>query len=97
MELEGFLELLVSGGAGAVIYWLMDHTKLKDLSPQNKRYVSLGLAVVIPVVAWLAMVGLGYSDMPTTWQGWLENAFALMSPAILVSQGMHGALELGKK
>lgn len=95
MELREFLSLLVSGGAGAVVFWLMESVPvLVSLRADYKRYASLGLAVVLPVAAWLAMVGLGYQVPPETWQGWVERVFALAAGAIVVSQGVHGALRL---
>lgn len=95
MELREFLSLLVSGGAGAVVFWLMERVPfLAELRPDHKRYASLGVAIVLPVVAWLAMVGLGYQVPPESWQGWVERVFALAAGAIVVSQGVHGALRL---
>jgi hypothetical protein len=95
MSLREVLLAVVSGGGGAIVYWLMDHVKpLETLRPDYKRYASLALSAVLPVLAWLIMLGLGYDAPPPTWQGWLEQAFALAAGAILVSQGVHGAAKL---
>ena len=89
------LNLVISGGAGAIVFWLMENVPaLARLRPDLKRYVSLALACLLPVLAWLAAVGMGYSPAPATWQGWVEQAFALAAGALLVSQGAHGALRL---
>jgi hypothetical protein len=95
MELHEFLSLLVSGGAGAVVFWLMENVPaLKGLRPDHKRYVSLLLAVLLPVAAWLGMVALGYQAAPGTWQGWIERVFVLATGSLVVSQGVHGAMVL---
>lgn len=97
MELREVLSALISGGAGVVVYWLMENIRwLADLRPDLKRYASLGLAMAIPVAAWLIMVLLGYMPAPATWQGWIEAIFAMATGTLVVSQGLHGALKLGK-
>jgi hypothetical protein len=95
MTLRDVLWIVVSGGAGGVVYWLMERVPfLAALRPDYKRYAGLALSALLPPLAWLAMVGMGYEAQPATWQGWLERAFALAAGAILVSQGAHGALKL---
>ena len=95
----GFREILVwlisGGGAGVLTFWLMDHVPaLVRLPADRKRYASLALAMVLPVMAWLVMVGMGYVAAPATSQAWVEQIFSLAAGALLVSQGMHGALRL---
>jgi hypothetical protein len=99
MTLAGFLAWLVStAGAAAATFWLMENVPwLKSRPAEAKRYLSLAIAGAVPVLAGLAMIGLGYNQAPAAWQGWLEMLFALAAPAIIASQGVHGALVLRKK
>ena len=98
MSLRDALLILVSGGGGAVVYWLMENIKfLKALYPDHKRYVSLGLSMLLPVLAWLVMLAMSYEPAPTNWQGWVESIFALAAGAIIVSQGLHGAIQLKRR
>jgi len=95
MTLVEALTWLMSGGAGVVVYWLMENVAaLEELSAAGKRYASLGLSVGLPVAAWLGLVGLGYAPAPETWQGWVEQVFGLAAGALLVGQGIHGAAKL---
>ena len=92
--LEEFLAGIV-GGSGAVVFWLMEHVPwLAGLRADYKRYASLALSALLPMLAWAAMVALGYAAAPETWQGWVERLFALAAGAVFVSQGLHGALRL---
>lgn len=99
LTLGGFLVWLMSAaGATAVTVWGMDAVPwLKAQSAEARRYLSLAIAAVLPVLAWLATLGLGYSEAPVTWQGWMEAVFALAAPSIVASQGLHGALRLRGK
>lgn len=98
MSLKEALLILVSGGGGAVVYWLMDVIPwLKELRPDHKRYASLALSCLLPIAAWLIMIVMSYLAAPLTWQGWIESAFALAAGALLVSQGVHGAVKLRKR
>ena len=96
MELREFLAWMVtSGGSGMVVFWLMEKAQfLRALRPDMKRMVSLGLAMVLPVGAWLAAVGMGYVEAPPVWQGWVERIFALAAAAVVLSQGWHGVTKL---
>jgi len=98
LTLREALLALVSGGAGAVVYWLMENIAyLKNLAPDIKRFVSIALSAVIPVAAWLIMIGMAYEQPPGTWQGWLEAIFALIAGSLIISQGLHGVLRLRKR
>lgn len=98
MTLKDALLILVSGGGGAIVYWLMENVKfLKNLAPDYKRYASIGLSMLLPVLAWLVMIAMSYEQAPSTWQGWIESIFALAAGAIIISQGLHGALQLKPK
>lgn len=95
MSLHDALMVLVSGGGGAIVYWLMEHVQfLAELRPDYKRYAALALAALLPILGWLAMLAMGYDAPPDRWQGWVEQMFALAAGAILVSQGVHGAVAL---
>jgi hypothetical protein len=99
LTLRDALLLLISGGGGAISYWLM--AKVPALAnierPDFKRYVSLAIQAALPVLAWLVMLGMGYEQAPLVWQGWVEKAFALAAGAILVGQTMHGAIDLRRR
>ena len=98
MELHDWLMALMSGGSGAVVYWLMENVAwLAGLRPDLKRYASLALSMLIPVLAWLAVLGLGYAPVPETWQAAIETIFALAAGALLVGQGLHGARQLPRE
>jgi hypothetical protein len=76
-------------------YWLMGNVGwLGGLSPEWKRYVGLGLPVVLAWLAFGAAVGLGYVDSPVDGQGWLEKLFALAGLAGPGAQALHGRLQL---
>jgi hypothetical protein len=95
MGLKDLLLVFVSGGGGAVVFWLMGHVGfLMRLSAEYKRYASLILAGVLPIPFWLAGVAMQYWAAPPTWRGWVEIIFALAAGAILVSQGLHGRTQL---
>jgi hypothetical protein len=99
LTLKDALLLLVSGGGGAISYWLM--AKVPALvaikRPDYKRYVSLAIQAALPILSWLVMMGMGYESPPVAWQGWIERCFALAAGAIIVGQGMHGAIDLRKR
>jgi hypothetical protein len=99
LTLRDALWLLASGGGGAIAYWLMDKVPaLANIKrPDVKRYVSLIIQAALPIVAWLIMLGLGYESAPVTWQGAVERMFALAAGAIIVGQGLHGAIDLRRK
>lgn len=100
VTLQGFLALFVAGGSivGVAVYWLMDTVAfLKNLSPAQKRFVSLGMSALLPVAAWLLMLVMGYDAAPLTWQGWVERVFTLALTPILVSQGIHGVRDLRQR
>ena len=98
MELHDWLMALMSGGSGAVVYWLMENVAwLARLRPDHKRYASLALSVALPILAWLAALALRYVPAPETWQAAIETIFALAAGALLVGQGLHGARQLPRE
>lgn len=95
MTLADALLLVISGGAGGLVYWLMENVPaLKALRADWKRYISWFLSALLPILAWLAAVALGYLPAPGSWQGVVEQLFALLFVAFSASQGVHAALKL---
>jgi len=99
MSLQEALLAVLSGGGGWLTYLLMEHIPfLKEIKRADyKRYASLAISALLPVLAWLALLGMGYEGAPATWQGWVERIFALMAPALIVGQGIHGAKKLAPR
>lgn len=96
MTLQEFLVWLLSGaGSGAVAYAIMQFLEGKvDLSAEVKRYLSLAIAAVVAVGAFMATVGLGYEAQPETVRAWIEAIFSVIAVAIGLSQAIHGLLKL---
>lgn len=89
------LKWLISGGSGAVAYWLMEKVKaLAALEPEPKRYVSLAISGAVAVLAFLAQVGMGYQAAPLDARAWIETLFAVVGVAMGIGQILHGALKL---
>jgi hypothetical protein len=83
------------GGAGVVTYWLIDTVPwFRSLPSEPKRYTSLALAALIPCVAWLLTLLIGYEAAPVTWQGWIERLFSLATASLIASQAIHGRMKL---
>ena len=92
---EVFAWVLSGGGAGILAYIAVAKVKwLKDLPPDYKRYWSLGLAAIIAAGVWLASIGMGYVAQPETWRSWVETVFGVVALALLMSQTVHGAVDL---
>lgn len=95
MELRDILLVLMAAGSGGLVYWLMETVGfLRALPAEWKRYVSLALSGLIPVLAWLVGVAMLYWDAPGDWRAWIEAIFAVAAGGIITSQTMHGALKL---
>lgn len=99
MSLKEALLAVLSGGGGWLTYVLMEHVPAfkKIKRPDHKRYVSLLLSGLLPVLAWLVLLGMGYESAPATWQAWVERVFALAAGALIVGQGIHGAKKLAPR
>ena len=95
MQLRDILLVLMTAGAGGAVYWLMENVGfLRNLAPEWKRYVSLALSALIPVLAWLVGALMLYWDAPGDWRAWIEAIFAVAAGGIITSQSLHGALKL---
>ncbi len=95
LTLKDALLALMAGGGGVIVFLLMENVAwLKSLRPDYKRYVSWALSGAIPILAWGAMLLMGYEPLPTTWQAVVERLFALLAIAFTASQGLHAAKRL---
>ena len=90
-----FLTWALTPGAGVLAYWLMENVSaLAALEPKLKRLVAFGLSALIGVLAFLAMVGMGYQPAPADWRAWVEALFGVAAVAAGLSQILHGLLKL---
>ena len=98
MTLQDALLLIVSGGGGAIVSWLMENIQaLVDLRPDFKRYLSWALSCAVPLIAWGAMLLMGYEPAPATWREIIERVFALLFVAFTSNQGTHAIVYLRKR
>ena len=87
--------VLMTAGSGGVVFWLIDTIPfLMQLPADLKRYVSLFLSCLVPVLAWLVGILMAYWTAPDTWRAWVEAVFAVASGGIITSQTLHAALRL---
>ena len=97
MTLRDLIVLLMTAGSGGLVFALMEKVAyLKNLPPDLKRYASLLLSMLIPVLAWLIGIGMAYFTPPDTWRAWIEAIFAVGAGGLLTSQTLHGALRLSQ-
>jgi len=96
--LAEFLLLLMSGGGGSAVYWAMENIEyLKALPPLWKRVAAYALSAAIPLAAWGVAVLMEYQPAPADWRQAVQQAFALLAPALFANQGLHTLLQLRKK
>jgi len=96
-NLKDFLVWVLTPGAGVLAYWLMENVQfLVDLEARLKRFVAFGLSAVLGILAFLAMVGMGYQAVPVDWRAWVEALFGVAAVAGGLSQILHGLLKLRK-
>ena len=105
MDLRTLLEVLISGGGGALVYVALGQWQwFADLASEKKRWVAIGASVLVGVVAYLVSVAMQYTPPPppADWRAWVEVvanvALAIVAPgagAFTVSQALH-ARELAK-
>ncbi len=94
MNLWDAAQWVLGGGVGPVVYWLMDNIgELALLPPRTKRFVSLGLAIVIAWAALGVTLWMG-APIPVTPQEWVNKLFAVAFAAVIASQGIHGQRDL---
>ena len=90
-----FLTWALTPGAGVLAFWLLENVAaLAALEPKLKRLVAFGLSALIAVLAFLAMVGMGYTPSPENWRAWVEALFGVAAVAAGLSQILHGLLKL---
>ena len=98
MTLNEVLLLIVGGGSGAFVFWLMEKIEaITRLRPDVKRYLSWLLSGAIPLVAWGLMLLMGYEAAPVSWRAGGERVFALLWVAFTSNQGIHAVVVLRKK
>ena len=98
LTLEDALRWVMSGGAGAVAFYLIEKVPaLKKLAPDYKRYVSIGIVLVLVGLAWGAILLIGYSPMPHGWREWIEGWFSVSYIGLVTSLFLHGATSLKEK
>ena len=97
MGLKDLVLLLMVPGSGGLVYYLMEKVPfLVGLPAEAKRYVSLFLSGLFPVLAWLVGIAMLYWQAPGDWRAWVEAIFAVAAGGIITSQALHGRLQLGK-
>jgi len=95
--LKTILQWMIQGGlAGVLGYAAVDRWGFW-LSKPDKRYAAVALTVILGALAYLAMVGLGYSPRPDTGQQLCERAFDAGIAAFVVSQMVHAKRDLASK
>jgi hypothetical protein len=94
-NLKDFLVWVLTPGAGVLAYWLMENVPaLVNLDAKLKRFAAFGISALLGILAFLAMVGMGYEAVPVDWRAWVEALFAVAAVAGGLSQVLHGLLKL---
>jgi len=89
--------LMSSGGAAAIAFALMDRVWwLEELAPQPKRFVAFGITAGLACGAFGVCVAMGYNPVPADWRAWVEVLVFTATTAIVLGQGVHGAVRLGR-
>lgn len=87
MTLAQFLTFALNAAGGGAIVWgliaFADKVAPSPIPPSLKFYGAMVLAFVVPLLAYLAEVGLGLADI-----GW-DGAFAAVAAGYFISQGIH--------
>lgn len=90
--------ILLDGGAGVAAYLIMAHIPYLIKQPADrKRYWALGIAGVLALAAYLVGVAAGLMPAPAGIWGWVDALIGNVGPVLLVSQGIHGAVDLRAK
>ena len=95
MDLRSLLELVIGGGAaGTLAYFVLGKWSwYAERSADTKRLIALGANAGLAVVAYLAMLGMGYMDAPVDGRAWVEGianiVIGLGSTAFATSQVWH--------
>ena len=102
MDLRTLLTTLVASGiGGTAAYWLLEKWAwFAGLTAEYKRFAALALNALVAILAYLAMLGMGYQTPPADWRAWIETianvVIALGATTFAVSQVWHGARDLSK-
>jgi hypothetical protein len=96
--------LVASGLGGPASFWALEHwAYFCTLSAEHKRYVAMALSVIVGVLAFGAMILMGWTATPATSREWIETVANVMlnilSPAALtygVSQVVHARADLSR-
>ena len=93
--LKEFLSWVLTVGSGVAAYALINNVKeLAALEPVAKRRAAVLLSGAFALLAWLGMVGAGYTATPATALAWIESVFAVVAIPFGVSQLIHGERDL---
>ncbi|NIQ88593.1 MAG: hypothetical protein GWN93_05755 [Deltaproteobacteria bacterium] len=96
--LDAIIWVLNGGGAGALTYLAIDKIKwLSNLGPDNKRYASYVLILLLSAVAWGFGMLMGYMPVPGHWREWVEVAFTTLFTGLFTSLTIHAKIDLRKK
>lgn len=93
--LRSLLLLVVNGGAGVLVYaWLQKAAWYQNIeAPDVKRWIAAGITAGLAVLAYLALVVLGFAELPQAdWRSWLiqlANIFIGAFVAFGTSQLSH--------
>lgn len=95
MDLMNLLQLIVGGGAaGTLAYFVLGKWEWYTLqNADTKRIVAFVANALLAVVAWGAMLAMGYAEAPADGRAWVESianiVIALGSTAFATSQAWH--------
>lgn len=75
MGLKELLETVIAGGlGGTLVYAILNKIAwYADLESEYKRYIAIGLNMVVAVLAYLAAIGMGYYPTPLGTKAWIES------------------------
>lgn len=91
MELTAFLELVMTGLAGVIAWWLIDHIHwFAGLQPDTKRYVAYAFTAVIACLAWLGLIAVGARTAPVGLVAWISQLFYVGTSAFGLATILNG-------
>lgn len=96
--------LIFSGGSAGVVYWILSLPAVLKFLEQSrgwfrehlgvelsvvKRISAIVLSTLLSTLAYLPYAGLGYADLPTNTEGWINLILSLGTLAFTGSQVLH--------